>query len=181
MHVKHSTVHECVMLMVVMVGVLIVTGLAKAQNSVERGEYLVNIMGCNDCHTPMGPDGRPMMKFKLAGHSPDAPVAVYQGGPLGSFALTNTSWAGPWGVSFSRNLTPDPETGLGKWTEADFIKAARTGQRLNGAIILPPMPWPNLAHATDVDLKAMWAYLQSLKPIKNAVPDNIPPAAPKGK
>jgi hypothetical protein len=165
----------------VVVGVMSLTGRATAQGSVERGAYLVGIMGCNDCHTPLGPDGRPMTQFALAGHPPEAPVAVYQGGPLGSFALTNTSWAGPWGVSFARNLTPDPDTGLGKWTEADFIKAARTGQKPNGALILPPMPWPNLAQATEADLKAMWAYLQSLTPIKNAVPDNVPPAAPPGK
>jgi mono/diheme cytochrome c family protein len=166
--------------MVVMLGVVSLTGLATAQGSVERGEYLVNLMGCLDCHTPRGPDGRPMTPFTLAGHPPEAPVAVYQGGFLGSFALTNTSWAGPWGVSFARNLTPDPDTGLGRWTEADFIKAARTGQKPNGALILPPMPWPSLAHATEADLKAMWAYLQSLPPIKNAVPVNVPPPAPKG-
>jgi hypothetical protein len=168
------------MLMVAMIGAVTMAGLAKAQGSVERGEYLVNIMGCNDCNTPMGPDGRPMTQFKLAGHPPDAPVAVYQGGPFGSFALTSTSWAGPWGVSFAYNLTPDPETGLDKWTEADFIKAARTRQKPNGAEILGPMPWLSLAYATEVDLKAMWAYLQSLKPIKNAVPDKVPPLALKG-
>ena len=177
---RHPTVRGCVRLMLVMLGVVSLTGLANAQGSVERGEYLVNLMGCNDCHTPLGPDGRPMTPFKLAGHPPDAPVAVYQGGPLKSFALTNTSWAGPWGVSFASNLTPDPDTGLGRWTEADFLQAARTGQKPNGALISPPMPWPSLAHATEADLKAMWAYLQSLKPIKNAVPGNVPPPPPKG-
>jgi hypothetical protein len=78
-------------------------------------------------------------------------------------------------VSFSRNLTPEPDTGLGKWTEADFIKAMRTGHRPDGTVLLPPMPWPAYAHATDEDLKAVWAYLRSLQPIKNAVPANIPP------
>jgi cytochrome c553 len=148
---------------------------AGAQSPVQRGEYLVNLLACNDCHTPMGPGGQPMTAFKLAGHPPDAPVATYQEGPFGSFALTNTSWAGPWGVSFSRNLTPDPDTDLGKWTEADFIKAIRTGHRPNDTVMLPPMPWPAYAHATDEDLKAVWAYLRSLTPIKNAVPANIPP------
>ena len=60
-----------------------------------------------------------MTQFTLAGHPPGAPVAVYQGAPLGSLALTNTSWAGPWG-GFASNLTPGPETGLGQWTEADL-------------------------------------------------------------
>jgi mono/diheme cytochrome c family protein len=169
------------MLLIVLVGLVSMPARGEMQDNRQRGEYLVNIMGCNDCHTPMGPDGRPLMQFKLAGHPPGAPVAVYQGGPVGSFALTNTSWAGPWGVSFSRNLTPDPETGLGKWTEADFLKVARTGQKPNGALLLPPMPWPNLAALTASDLKAMWAYLRSLPPIKNAVPENLPPPAPKGK
>ena len=78
-------------------------------------------------------------------------------------------------MSFPRNLTPDAETGLGTWTEADFLKAIRTGQKPNGAMMLPPMPWPAYTHATDEDLKAVWAYLRGLPPIKNAVPANLPP------
>jgi hypothetical protein len=87
-----------------------------------------------------------------------------------------TAWAGPWGVSFSMNLTPDEETGMGTWNEAMFIKAMRTGKHLGeGREILPPMPWPYLAKATDQDLKAIFAYLKSIPPVKNAVPDPIPP------
>ena len=180
---KRPIAGKLVVLAVLASGMVGMTETVAAQGNIARGAYLVNIMGCDDCHTPMGPDGRPMMQHKLAGHPPNAPVATYQGGLFGSFALTNTSWAGPWGVSFSRNLTPDPETGLGTWTEADFIKAMRTGQKPNGAIMLPPMPWPAYSHATEEDLKAIWAYLRSLKPIKNAVPDNLPSQAPipKGK
>jgi hypothetical protein len=92
-----------------------------------------------------------------------------------------TAWAGPWGVSFSKNLTPDKETGLGSWTEAIFIKALRTGKDMGeGRPILPPMPWEDIGKAKDGDLKDIFAYLQSLTPVKNAVHDPIPPAAAPG-
>jgi hypothetical protein len=175
MHLSRAAMLWGLTLWLGLIGLIGLPPRAEAQSPVGRGEYLVNIMGCNDCHTPMGPDGRPQTQFKLAGHPPGAPVATSPGGPFGSFALTNTSWAGPWGVSFSRNLTPDADTGLGTWTEADFIKAMRTGHKPNGAVMLPPMPWPAYAHATDEDLQALWAYLRSLAPIKNAVPNNLPP------
>jgi hypothetical protein len=84
-----------------------------------------------------------------------------------------TAWAGPWGVSFAINLTPDVETGIGEWSEESFIRLARTGKHQgqpNGRDILPPMPWFNMKELTDADLKAMWAYLRSLQPVKNQVP-----------
>ena len=92
-------------------------------------------------------------------------------------AGTNTAFAGPWGVSFSANLTPDPETGLGKWTEATFIQALRTGRHEGqGRPILPPMPASWFAMATDEDLSALFAYLQSVPAIRNRVPQPIEPA-----
>jgi len=93
--------------------------------------------------------------------------------------MTNTAIAGPWGVSFTRNLTPDRETGLGDWTEKDFIQTIRTGKRMgHGRALLPPMPWFNYAEATDDDLKAIWAYLRSIPAVKNRVEEPRPPAAP---
>ena len=90
--------------------------------------------------------------------------------------MTMTAFSGPWGVSYSANLTPDDETGLGKWTEKTFIDALRTGKHLGkGRPILPPMPWQGIGTATDSDLKAIYAYLRSIKPLKNAVPDPIEP------
>ncbi len=83
------------------------------------------------------------------------------------------------GVSFPANLTPDKETGLGEWTEEAFIQALRTGKHQgqpNGRQILPPMPWVMFREATDADLKAIWAYLRSVPPVKNAVPLPVPPA-----
>jgi hypothetical protein len=92
-----------------------------------------------------------------------------------------TVFAGPWGISFAANLTPDKETGLGKWTEAMFIQALRTGKhegQPTGREIMPPMPWASLSHGTlaspDADLKAIWAYLRSLPPVKNRVPEPVP-------
>jgi hypothetical protein len=87
-----------------------------------------------------------------------------------------TAWVGPWGISYTANLTPDEPTGIGMWTEEVFIKALRTGKHMGiGRPILPPMPWPDFAKATDEDLKAIFAYLKSLPPIRNQVPDPVPP------
>jgi mono/diheme cytochrome c family protein len=146
---------------------------------VQRGEYLVKIMGCNDCHTPvkMGPNGpEPDMSRFLSGHPeqmgtmPPAPAA--QGPWVASVAGTMTAWAGPWGVSYTANLTPDQNTGLGIWTEDMFITALRTGKHMGTSRpILPPMPWPAFRNATDEDLKSVFAYLRSIPAITNHVPD----------
>ncbi len=157
----------------------------RLKDMVERGRYLVNVGGCNDCHspkvfTPMGPV--PDTTRLLSGHPassqlPEIPGGVIAPDKWGALATNdNTAWAGPWGVSFTRNLTPDVATGLGSWTEDIFIKAMRTGKDMGeGRAILPPMPWEGFAQMSDADLKAVFAYLKSLKPIDNAVPDPIAP------
>jgi hypothetical protein len=144
---------------------------------VRRGEYLVTIGGCNDCHTPwkMGPNGPEQdMSRMLSGHPETVAIraAAEPAPPFGiAVSETFTAWSGPWGVSFTANLTPDPETGLGKWTEQNFIEAMRTGRHQGrGRQILPPMPWFNYGKMTDDDLKATFAYLRSIPPIKNRVP-----------
>lgn len=148
---------------------------------VARGEYLVTIGGCNDCHTPwiMGKNGpEPDMSRMLSGHPenmpmPDAPK-LGNGPWVVAAAGTNTAWAGPWGVSFTKNLTPEPLTGIGIWDEALFIKTIRSGRHWGSSRpILPPMPWFNYAKMTDEDLKSVYAYLRTIKPIKNQVPDAI--------
>jgi hypothetical protein len=100
-------------------------------------------------------------------------------GPGKWAGITNshfTAWAGPWGVSFAKNLTPEEATGIGTWTEDIFIQAMRTGKQMgHGRNLLPPMPWFNVAKLTDEDLKSVFAYLKSLKPISNQVPEPIPP------
>ena len=156
------------------------------QNPVERGGYLVSAMGgCDDCHTPkrMTPNGpEPDMTRRLSGHpAADRLPAVPPGviAPDKWAALANghfTGWAGPWGVSYARNLTPDTATGLGSWTEEMFIKTIRNGkQQGEGRALLPPMPWQVYKNMTDDDLKAVWAFLRSLPAVNNAVPDPAPP------
>jgi hypothetical protein len=102
-------------------------------------------------------------------------------GPGKWMAVTNgdlTAWAGPWGVSYGANLTPDRRTGLGDWTLAQFVRTMRTGRHLGvGRPLLPPMPWQSVASLTDADLRAVFAYLRSIKPIDNEVPAPVPPRA----
>jgi hypothetical protein len=155
-----------------------------AVDPVKRGAYLVSIMGCHDCHTPfkMGPKGpEPDMTLALSGH-PEAmgalkPAPADKGPWVWSGAGTNTAYSGPWGVSYAMNLTPDENTGLGIWTEEMFVGAIRTGRHMGTSRpIQPPMPWPVYRNATDEDLKAIYAYLRTIKPIKNRIPDYQPPA-----
>jgi len=148
-----------------------------------HGKYLVTIAGCNDCHTPlvMGPDGpeRDMTRM-LSGHPESLvmpPRPVLPEGPWGAVAAaTFTAWSGPWGVSFTANLTPDPETGLGKWTLQNFRDTLRTGRRMGrGREILPPMPIPMYKNLTDEDIESIFTYLQSIPAVKNHVPEPLPP------
>lgn len=153
----------------------------RARTPVERGRYLVTAVGCADCHTPLrlgakGPEPDPARH--LSGHpeqlgalaSPRLPDPPW--GWAGT--LTSTAFAGPWGISYATNLTPDDETGIGAWTEATFIQAIRSGRHLGGGRpILPPMPWPAYASLDDDDLKAIFAYLKSIPPITNRVPDAL--------
>jgi hypothetical protein len=151
---------------------------------VARGAYLVSIMGCNDCHTPwkMGPKGpEPDKSRALTGHPQDVvmprPPALPPGPWTWLGGATNTAFAGPWGVSFAANLTPDPETGLGRWTPEMFIATMKTGRHEGkGRPILPPMPYFVVANLTDEDIRSLFAYLQSLPPVKNRVPAPVDPA-----
>ena len=149
---------------------------------VQRGGYLVTAMGCNDCHTPwtLGPKGpEPDMSRALSGHPADfvmPPAPKHEGAWAWIGAVTNTAFAGPWGVSFTANLTPDVDTGLGRWTADTFIAALRTGRHEGkGRPILPPMPYRMIRTLTDEDLSSIFAYLQSLPPIRNRVPAPVDP------
>jgi len=151
-------------------------------DEVARGRYLVTTSGCHDCHTPMklganGPEWD--MSRALSGHPEDAPALPPANLPPGYMAAiggTFTSFSGPWGTSFTRNLTPDKETGLGDWTVEEFIATMKTGrERGKGRPVLPPMPWTMIGQLTDNDLKDVFAYLQSLPPVKNRVPAPVDP------
>jgi mono/diheme cytochrome c family protein len=153
---------------------------------VKRGEYLVTIGGCNDCHTPwiMGPKGpEPDKSRALSGHprqfAIDKPARIESDRWGFAGAATNTAFSGPWGVSFAANLTPDRNTGTGIWTEEIFRNTIRNGRHWGVARpLLPPMPWFNYRHMSDEDLNAVFAYLRTVKPIDNQVPTPLPPAAP---
>lgn len=157
-----------------------------ASPQVARGKYLVAVMGCDDCHTPMkmgaqGPE--PDLSRRLAGHP--AGLALPKGfapdpkGWLWAGNATNTAFAGPWGVSYAVNLTSDA-TGVGSWSEENFVKAIKEGKHLGvGRPIAPPMPWPAYRHATEEDLKAVFAYLKTVPPVKNQAPEYEPPMVAK--
>jgi len=154
------------------------------EDLIKRGEYLVTSMGCHDCHSPKkpGPNGLELIpELLLSGFQADNPPMVTD------TSLTNkgfsvfypdlTASAGPWGISYAANLTPDV-TGIGTWTEEQFKKAITEGKfkGLDGTrMLLPPMPWFNLTQVPDQDIKAIFAYLKSIPPVRNVVPAPIPP------
>jgi hypothetical protein len=154
-----------------------------SEQLVKRGEYLVTIMGCNDCHSPksLGPQGPQIIpELMLSGYPADRPQLKVESAALKKgWVLTGdlTSAAGPWGVSFAANLTSDP-TGIGSWTEENFKRALKEGKfkgMPGGRTLLPPMPWQNFTNISDEDVSAIFAYLQSTKPVRNVVPATIPP------
>ncbi len=146
---------------------------------VKRGEYLVSIIGCDDCHSPkrMGPMGPEIIpELRLSGYPSSRPIqkadsnVVKQGWALLGSDLTSA--VGPWGMSFSGNLTSD-ETGIGNWTEENFLRAIRQGKYKgleNSRPLLPPMPWFVYKNMSDEDLKSIFAYLKTVKPVENVVP-----------
>ncbi len=158
---------------------------SEEQSPVERGKYLAMVGGCGECHspkvwTPAGPV--PDEKRLLSGYPSGARLPEMPGGILGptqwGAIVTNdmTAWAGAWGVSYSYNLTPDPRTGLGNWSEALFIQSLKTGKFMGTSrSMLPPMPWQAIGRMKDEDLKALFAYLKSIPPIDNAIPEPLPP------
>ncbi len=152
-------------------------------STVKRGEMLVNAIGCNDCHSPKkmtekGPILDP--DRLLSGHPANEPIGKYDLETAKSFVLFTpglTASIGPWGTTFAANLTPD-DTGIGSWTEAQFFTAIKHGKYKgmeNGRSLLPPMPWQTISVLPDEDLKAIFAYLKSIKPVENLVPAPIPP------
>lgn len=160
--------------------------VAADQPLIKRGEYLVTTMGCGDCHSPkkMTPQGpAPDIDRLLSGYNSTIPLGDYDKNVVRSgqwvlFNGQNTAFIGPWGVSFAANLTPDA-TGIGSWSLAQFTKAMRQGKAKGldtNRPLLPPMPWPNYTHMTDDDMKAVFTYLKSLKPVANNVPAPMPPA-----
>ena len=159
-------------------------GTAGKTAQIARGKYLVDIMGCHDCHTPtkMGPNGPEWdMTRALSGHPEELVMPPAPALPPGPWVAQHRATRSPrshrrWAPCFTRNLTPDKETGLGDWTVEEFIATMKTGrERGKGRPVLPPMPVQNLRSLTDTDIRALFAYLQSIPAIKNRTPQPIEP------
>lgn len=154
------------------------------ESQAKWGEHLVTVGACHDCHSPkkmtaMGPDTD--SSKLLAGHIAGSPELVVNRKEMQAKGLVVTgdltTWVGPWGTSYTANLTSD-ESGIGNWKEEQFIYALRHG-KLKGMAssrdLLPPMPWQMYKHFTDEELKAIFAYLKTTTPISNVVPPPLPP------
>ena len=157
-----------------------------SEQLVQRGEYLVTIMGCHDCHSPknVGPQTFELIpELMLSGYSnnhpqPEAEVRLISKG-MSIFNPDLTASAGPWGISYAANLTSD-QTGIGNWTEENFKRALKQGlyKGIEGSrTLLPPMPWLNFQNITDEDVNAIFAFLKSTPPVSNVVPFPIEPEA----
>jgi hypothetical protein len=177
------------------VGALVAAGASRAKERspepqppskaerVARGRYLVTSIGCGDCHTPktMGSHGPVQDETRLLSGHPESsnlpPAPPLPAGPWIATATWDlTAWSGPWGTSYAINLTPDENTGIGSWSEETFVKAIKTGRHMGvSRPILPPMPWENFRNLTEDDLGAMYAYLRTIPPIHNRIPEVLPP------
>ena len=135
------------------------SGALAADPTVERGKYLVSIAGCNDCHTPGYFLGKPDM-------------ARFLGGSEVGFEIPGL------GVFHGPNLTPDKETGLGAWTDAQILIALQKGTTPQGRMLAPIMPWHAFANLTPQDARAIVAFLRSIPPVKNKVPGPFGPTEP---
>lgn len=149
---------------------------------VERGRYLVSTIGCGDCHSPkvMGPEGPVEDETRLLSGHPESAVLDAPPAPTGSWIAAGssdlTAWAGPWGISYTFNLTPDENTGIGSWSEDTFVQAIKTGRHMGvSRPILPPMPWHFYRNLVDEDLRSIYAYLRTIPPVHNRVPLPVAP------
>lgn len=150
---------------------------------IARGKYLVTIGACHDCHSPkiFTAEGIAIDTTRLlSGHPADQQIPpVVQTKDWVLFNGSLTAFVGPWGISYSANLTPD-DTGIGNWKFEQFKTAIRKGKSkgLEGnRPLLPPMPWEMYKNMTDEDLKSVFTYLKSLPPINNLVPAPVSPNA----
>jgi mono/diheme cytochrome c family protein len=156
-----------------------------------RGQYLVNLGGCHDCHSPkiftptatLFDSSKLLSGFPAGGEIPPVDEKAFGSKYWMLFNRELTAYVGPWGTTFAINLTPDSATGIGAWREIDFIRAMKTGKHLGqegGRPILPPMPWVKFSKLSEEDLAAIFAYLRTIPPYHNKAPEAIPPPAKKG-
>ncbi|MGI9534763.1 MAG: diheme cytochrome c-553 [Thermodesulfobacteriota bacterium] len=151
---------------------------------IKKGKIMTEEFGCVDCHSPkiIINDQTMIDENKIfSGHPQDnilpdfPPELVGPGKWTGLYISGTTAWGGPWGISYSANLTPDKETGIGTWNEEHFKRIIKLG--IHSSLtrkIMPPMPWYELSRLNEDELGAIFLYLKSLKPIKNKVPESKP-------
>ncbi|MDC8787189.1 c-type cytochrome [Roseateles koreensis] len=154
MHLTQGTISRLVLS--TFCSLLVAGAMASDKASIRRGEYLVALGGCTDCHTP----------GHFLGH-PD--LTRYLGGSDVGFSIPGA------GVFLARNLTPDDETGLGKWTREQIVTAITTGKRPDGRQLAPVMPYMAFSRLTPADAQAIAQYLKSLPPVRNKVPGPFGP------
>ena len=158
--------HRVISLAVGALLLVAVSSLAQTPDLVARGKYLVEVAAnCGECHTPATATGEPDERLHLAGHVTGTPVPSNT-----SFKDFHTG-----AVTYARNLTPDRETGLGSWTREEFYRALKEGIGKGGRPLRAPMPWERFRKMlSDQDVEAIWAYLRSLPPVENQVPEPPP-------
>ncbi len=167
------------MSLALLMSVLVACGESAKESRIARGKYLVETMGCGDCHSSHGPDHKPVPGMEFAGHLASQPLptwtpAMMEGHAAATMHPSMTAFAGPFGVSVAPNLTPCPETGIGELTAAALIESWRTGKHWKfDRPVLPPMPVPFYRNLTDEDVTAIHAYLMSRPPVHNRAPDSI--------
>lgn len=134
--------------------------------SAARGQELVLLAACDDCHTPRDSFGKLKMDLRLSGHPADSSLPPSMSGVI---TEVNNAWRGPWGLSVARNLTPSTAHGIGGWTLAQFIHTMRTGTDPSGRALQPPMPVESYAQVSDADLTAIYHFLQTIPANENPV------------
>jgi hypothetical protein len=155
-------------------------------DKIARGHYLVDLCGCHDCHSPkiFAPEGTSLDSSRLlSGHPegstlPPLDERSFTPGYWVMFSPNLSAYVGTWGITYSANITPDSATGIGAWSEQDFVKALQTGKhqgKEGGRQILPPMPWGKFGKMTEEDLRSMYAYLRLIPAVKNKVPAPVAP------
>ncbi len=129
---------------------------------VQRGEYLVELLGCGACHTDGALEGAPQMDRALAGSS----IGIAYTNPLD----TNSP-----GIVFPPNITPDEDTGIGLWSDEQIESAIRIGTGRHAGRRIAVMPWQGYAKMTDEDVTAIVSYLRSIGPVSHRVPNEVVP------
>lgn len=152
--------------------------------AIKRGKLLTEQFGCVYCHSPKKEmNGELVIDEEriFSGHPegkvmPDiTPELVGPGKWMGLYTMGMTAWGGPWGITYSANLTPDKETGIGNLSKTEFISLIRLGIHSSMTrTIQPPMPWSEISRLHEDELGAIYIYLNSIKPVKNKVPESRP-------